>query len=120
MTNAWKMRGGIASEGSNDKTADELTLANLQNNGKKGFQGNCNTCGKKGHEEADCRAKKDNGNKTNPPGGGNKKTRTCCHRKGHTESECYRKPWNPEYEKFKSWTPKGTETKKQAMLRFFL
>ena len=31
MTSGWKMRGGIPNKGSNDKTADELALANLQN-----------------------------------------------------------------------------------------
>ena len=114
MTNMWKMQGGIPSEGSNGKTADELALANLQNNDKKEFQGNCNTCGKKGHKEADCRSKKDNGDKTNPPGGGNKKTCTCCHREGRTESECYKKPGNPGYEKFQSWTPKGVGKEEEA------
>ena len=37
MTSAWKMQGGIPNKGSNGKSADELTLANLQKKG--GFQG---------------------------------------------------------------------------------
>ena len=81
MTSAWKMQGGIPNEGSNGKTADELVLANLQNKG--GFQGNCNTCGKKGHKAVDYRSKhQDNCNKTNPPGGENKETYTLCGREG--------------------------------------
>ena len=41
MTDAWKLRGAIPDEG-NDKTADELVLANLLNQGNKGkgFQRN--------------------------------------------------------------------------------
>ena len=73
MTNSWKMQGGIANEESNGKTADELARVNLQNNDKKGFQGNCIKCGKPGHSEAACRSKQGNGNKINPPGDGNKK-----------------------------------------------
>ena len=50
----------------NGKTADELALGNLQNQGDKGkgFQGNCHNYRKTGHKSANCKAsKKEKGNK---------------------------------------------------------
>ena len=90
MTSTWTVRGGIPNEVSDDKTADELILANLQNKG--GFQGNCNRCGKKGHKQADCRVNNPKGNKTNKKDDGEN---AFCGREGHTEAKCYRKPSNP-------------------------
>ena len=105
------MQEGIASEDSNDKKANVLALANLQNRGKGGFQGNCKKCGKLNI-----------GNKTNPQRSGNNKHCNFCHQDGHTESECYRQLGNHGYEKFKEWTPKGINkevSNKQAILRLF-
>ena len=105
MTNAWKMRGGIPSEGSNDKAADELAFANLQNKRGGGFQGNCHNCDKKGHTSEDCRApKKDEDNTTGTQGGRNKTHCNHCHCDRHTEIQCFRKPGNPGYKELK---PKG-------------
>ena len=102
MTNAWKMRERIPSEGSNGKTADELALANLQNK-DKGFQGTCHVCSKKGHKSAECRGpKKDKSDKTNFQGGRNKKHCDHCHHDGHVEADCFRKPGNPGYAEFKA------------------
>ena len=103
MTNTGKMCDRIPSKGSNDKTADELSLANLQNKGKGGFQRNCHNYGNKGRKSTDYRApKKDKGNKTNTKEGRNTKHCNHCHRDGHTEAECFRKPENPGYKESKS------------------
>ncbi|KAL7917133.1 hypothetical protein ACQKWADRAFT_67649 [Trichoderma austrokoningii] len=54
------------------------------------FTGTCNSCGKKGHKEADCR---------------NKITCRFCGKKGHKESDCYTKKnkgndnWKPQDKK---------------------
>ena len=102
MTNVWKRCGGIPSEGSNHKTADELALANLQNKGN-GFQGTCHNCDKKEHMSEDYRGpKKDKSNKTNSQGGRNKKHCDHYHRDGHTEAECFRKPGDLRYTEFKA------------------
>jgi hypothetical protein len=93
------MRGGIPNEG-NDKTSDELALANLlnQENKGKGFQGNRNNCRKKEHKSADWKVskkEKDKKNKsnTNTQGGGNKKYCDHCGRDGNIEVEYFRKAW---------------------------
>ena len=84
-----------------------------------GFESPYNTYGKKGHKTVDYRANNPNENKTKPPGG-TKPTCSLCGLEGHTKATCYRKPGNPEYEKFLTWKPKGVGNKEASNVEIFL